>query len=40
MKAILLMLFGAFISWSVPQPAWARAVQAWVAAKLKQWKVP
>lgn len=31
---IAFLIVGAFIGWSVPQPAWAKRVSAWAEGKL------
>jgi len=34
----LILLGGAFIGWNLPQPQWAKDVQAWVSAKYAELK--
>jgi hypothetical protein len=34
--AIVWVLVGAFIGWTIPQPEWAKKVQALIVAKVKE----
>jgi len=36
LMTIFLIVAGAFVGWNVPQPKFAKAIQAWVVKKIKR----